>query len=1393
MKQALRSIQAFGCGNFRKGWDASFRKWGFVSLFFIAGFSFRADSQNCTITGPTTVCHGSANSLFSVVPTAGSPTYTWTLINNTSGASIVNNPSNSEATINHGTTAGSYQVLVEVIGSDPLVSCTTTVTVNNPITITDQPDPITRGIGCNASFSVEASGTGTITYQWRKNGVNIGGANSDTYIINNVAAIDAAGYDVVVTNSCGSIISNPGILTVSAPLNPGAFVTTSVTACTGYHPSFTLNSPAPSGGTGSYTYQWQLNGIDISGATAISYDPGQLLTPGIYTYKSIVSDGCTSVSTTEKTITIVADPIVTITGGGTVCHNGSITLGTNITGGTGAYTYRWESGTSSSGPWTTIVTGNFPTYSPPAGTTGTFFYRVVLEPNVASCNNASNSITVIVNALPTITLGTNPSICSGATAANLPYSAITGAANLYSIDYDGTANTAGFTDVSNLAIGASNIVLVVPAAAPTGVYNATLTVSNNTCESNNYPITITVNARPLPTITGPANVCAGNPGIVYTTEAGMSGYSWTLSSGGSIVSGASTNSIVVDWTAATGSRTITVNYTNGNSCTAAAAASHTIMVNANPTATITGTTSFCAGGSTLLTANANPGSGSISSYQWNLNGNLISGAVSSSFTANTAGDYTVTVDNSNGCTMTSAITTVTINATPAAPTVTSPVVYCQGTTPVALTATPTPGNTLLWYTVPTGGTGSTTAPTPSTATVGSTTYYVSQETALNCEGPRAAITVTINATPAAPTVTSPVVYCQGTTPVALTATPTPGNTLLWYTVPTGGTGSTTAPTPSTATVGSTTYYVSQETALNCEGPRAAITVTINATPAAPTVTSPVVYCEGTTPVALTATTAPGNTLLWYTLPTGGTGSTTAPTPSTATVGSTTYYVSQETALNCEGPRAAITVTINATPAAPTVTSPVVYCEGTTPVALTATPTPGNSLLWYTVPTGGTGSATTPTPSTATVGSTTYYVSQETALNCEGPRAAITVTINATPAAPTVTSPVVYCQGTTPVALTATPTPGNSLLWYTVPTGGTGSATTPTPSTATVGSTTYYVSQETALNCEGPRAAITVTINATPAAPTVASPVVYCQGTTPVALTATTAPGNTLLWYTLPTGGTGSTTAPTPSTATVGSTTYYVSQETALNCEGPRAAITVTVIAVPTITLGTNPSECRSITTAPLPYSAPTGTPNQYSIVYDAAALAAGFVNVTNAALPAGSITLTVPAAAPADIYNATLTVRNSTTGCVSNTYPITVTVNARPVPTITGPASACAGSSGNIYTTEAGMTGYTWIVSAGGTIAAGAGTNSITVSWTTTGAKTVTVNYTDANGCNATTSTSYPVTVNANPTAVITGQLLSVQVEVLVLFATTSIAGSGAINGYQWNLDGTPITGATFF
>lgn len=163
----------------------------------------------------------------------------------------------------------------------------------------------------------------------------------------------------------------------------------------------------------------------------------------------------------------------------------------------------------------------------------------------------------------------------------------------------------------------------------------------------------------------------------------------------------------------------------------------------------------------------------------------------------------------------------------------------------------------------------------------------------------------------------------------------------------------------------------------------------------PSVTSPVSYCEGATASALTAGAAAGATLKWYTTPTGGTSSPTAPTPSTAfpagaptDFDTTNYYVSQVNAAGCETPRAKIQVIITKKPAAP-LTTPLIYCVDDTTKLLTAV---GSNLKWYDAATGGSKYPSTPLPSSAKAGNTSYFVSQ-TVNGCESDRAALPVEIS----------------------------------------------------------------------------------------------------------------------------------------------------------------------------------------------------------------------------------------------------------------------------------------------------------------------------------------------------------------------------------------------------------------
>src|ERR1039457_269286 len=100
-----------------------------------------------------------------------------------------------------------------------------------------------------------------------------------------------------------------------------------------------------------------------------------------------------------------------------------------------------------------------------------------------------------------------------------------------------------------------------------------------------------------------------------------------------------------------------------------------------------------------------------------------------------------------------------------------------------------------------------------------------------------------------------------------------------------------------------------------------------------------------------------------------------------------------------------------------------------------------------------------------------------------------------------------------------------------------------------------------------------------------------------------------------------------------------------------------------------------------------------------------------------------------------------------------VTVYPLPVPTIAGASSVCVGTQGVVYSTESGMTNYTWTKSSGGTITGGGTSTSytVTITWNTAGSQYVRVNYVNSNGCTASSSTTFPVTVNPLPVPTIYG------------------------------------------
>jgi gliding motility-associated-like protein/uncharacterized repeat protein (TIGR01451 family) len=288
-------------------------------------------------------------------------------------------------------------------------------------------------------------------------------------------------------------------------------------------------------------------------------------------------------------------------------------------------------------------------------------------------------------------------------------------------------------------------------------------------------------------------------------------------------------------------------------------------------------------------------------------------------------------------------------------------------------------------------------------------------------------------------------------------------------------------------------------------------------------------------------------------------------------------IAAQALVNCSG-----TNPCGILPDAPIVADAVLCLGSTSPKLDTyVTMLPSAVLTWYADATIVTGSTTTPTLSTATTATTSYYVTQ-TEGACESLRKKLTVQVTDIPLEPVVTPTVSYCKdATNATALTATALTGATLFWYHTATSIT-SIPAPTPITTALGSKEYFVNQKIG-TCESSRAKITVDIVAPPLEPTVATtPLSYCQYFDAPALTATATTGASLLWYTDASDVTGDTTAPKPVTTAVSQTLYYVSQ-TIGNCESPRATITVAITASPDApTIATTPlNYCENETTLAL--------------------------------------------------------------------------------------------------------------------------------------------------------------------------------------------------------------------
>lgn len=652
-----------------------------------------------------------------------------------------------------------------------------------PPGITSHPVPVQKCSGETADFQISATGDG-LMYQWQ---VDMGAGFSDLInggsysgVLTNHLTVSGTNvtmngfaYRCVVSGNCLPVAtSNSAMLSINPLPIPG--ITGPASICTGT----TGNAYLTESGMTGYTWTISPGGAITAGAgtnaITVSWN-----TPGAQTVSVnyINGNGCTAVAPTQYDVTVNPLPVPTITGPVSLCMNAS---GVFITE-TGMTGYVWT--VTPAVPPANITGQGTPTVSIVFPTVANYSVSVNYI-NGSGCTASSPTIkNVSVNPLPLPTISGPSAVCA------------TTSGNVYTTQSGMTGYSWSVSSGGTIASGSGTNSITVTWNNP-GAQNVYLNYVNATgCTAvtpSAYPVT--VNARPVPTISGPTAVCAATAGNIYTTQAGMTGYIWTISSGGTITSGVGTSSITVTWNTA-GSQSVTVNYNNASGCNATNATVYNVNVNNLPSPTITGSNDLCVN-SGYYNYTTEPG---MSGYTWTVSsgGTITYGSGTNQIQVvwNTAGSQNVSVTyaNSAGCSPSSpSLLPVNVNPMPgAAGVIAGTASVCAGSMGVAYSVAPIlDAISYVWYlppgaTIATGfNTNTITVNFAENASSGTITVQGNNLCGNGLPSPPYAVSITPLPDPAE-TITGQPEVCQNTTGVVYSVELIANATSYTWTIPSG--------------------------------------------------------------------------------------------------------------------------------------------------------------------------------------------------------------------------------------------------------------------------------------------------------------------------------------------------------------------------------------------------------------------------------------------------------------------------------------------------------------------------------------------------------------------------------------------------------------------------------